>query len=482
MMRRLFLFLRSVIPQDPAQLLFIVGSFLLLICMQLRCYPLPYESLWLQVSAKLNSDPYLGELRAWNLYSVGARLPIVFAGAAAFVIGFWPGPRPLRRTVIFVCIPALAGITLLCIHYLPFAAYWNPSNTSVLQNRPYSQMWVLRNLWSLGPALHMSVLGIVLILLFLSRQAMGLATLPLRLPQTGQSDRFLDEEWSGIVAFVWGLIPGGIILNLVTLSLYVVAIRIWSNLSNVNVSSLNTIFGTVSIGLLACAAALIAGKNPWEDFKSFTRLPKVRVASIAGAIAVAVDLIPNLVAYTWDRIQWGIHGLGKYSPPQITSYFQFPDPVFLWFFPAAFVEEVIWRGYLQPRFIQRFGILRGLFLVGLSWGALHFLRDFQGTIEDHEIPLKLFYRLALCVAMSYVFGWLALRSDSIWPSVLVHGLHNVWVFSRPQFYIRLEEVISPTLVLICYSFLGYLLFKYWPPPAMADEEGESAPSPAELPT
>src|SRR3989442_7835742 len=40
LVKRLILFARSVIPEDPAQLLFLGGSVLLLICMQLRCFPL----------------------------------------------------------------------------------------------------------------------------------------------------------------------------------------------------------------------------------------------------------------------------------------------------------------------------------------------------------------------------------------------------------------------------------------------------------
>ncbi len=478
-MRRLLLFARSIIPEDPTQLLFLVGSFLLLICMELRCFPLTTESVSGQFSIESFDGAYQLAFHSWNVFSFYTRLIIFFAGAAGLLIGILPGPRPLLRSLIFVCLPALAGLTLLCVHFLPFAARWNPSHFSVLHYRPYSEAWILKNVWSLGPGLRMAALGIVLVLVFLSRQAMGISSLPLRLPQSQKSAQFPDGEWAKTETAVWALIPGIFLAWVVASILYSVTLALWPR--GPNFYFLVPMFNAFAIGLLAGSVVWAIGESWWKEFRSFIRLPDAKLALLGVAIPVAINLVPNFLTYFWDRIQWGMHGLGKYSPPRFASYFQVPDPIYLWFILAAGMEEVIWRGYLQPRFIRRYGLIRGILLIGLSWGAIHFLRDFQGTARDYDISIRLGLRLGLCITMSFVLGWLTLRSNSIWPAVLAHGLHNVWVLSRPRFYLEIAGGASSAIVLVCFGFLGYLLFKYWPPPAMAEEGTDIAESSTEVP-
>lgn len=88
---------------------------------------------------------------------------------------------------------------------------------------------------------------------------------------------------------------------------------------------------------------------------------------------------------------------------------------------AAFGEEIIFRGYLQPRLENWLGNLRGyilsavlssmwviLPLLGISWAAL----------------VALFvYRLLL----SLLLGWVLKRSGSILPGWLYHTIH-MWLF------------------------------------------------------
>ena len=164
--------------------------------------------------------------------------------------------------------------------------------------------------------------------------------------------------------------------------------------------------------------------------RQFTRLPETKFGLLGVIFPIAINLIPNLIAYLSERIHWAIFEFCRFSPPIFASYFHIPSSYYFWYLFAAGFEEVIWRGYLQPRFVQRFGLIRGILLLGLAWSAFHFLSDFQTTTHDYELLLRLTSRLSLCIAMSYVLGWLTLRSGSIWPAAVAHGLHNVWMFSR----------------------------------------------------
>src|SRR3981081_935546 len=122
-MQRLISFARSVIPADAAQLFLLVGSVLLLICAQLRCYPTIPEAKF------VFGEFYPGSINQawqwWLTFTIAARLPIVFAGGAGFFVCFRPGPRPLVRILGFVLIPAILGELAIFGRYLYMLALAN---------------------------------------------------------------------------------------------------------------------------------------------------------------------------------------------------------------------------------------------------------------------------------------------------------------------------------------------------------------------
>jgi len=111
-MQRIILFARSVIPQDPSQLFLLAGSVLLLICVELRCYPETSE--FLHPNIYNLPDVY----RSWLYVSSAARLLIFLAGAAGLFVSFWPGVRAARRVFFFVLLPSFTGIAAVCGRYL----------------------------------------------------------------------------------------------------------------------------------------------------------------------------------------------------------------------------------------------------------------------------------------------------------------------------------------------------------------------------
>lgn len=181
-------------------------------------------------------------------------------------------------------------------------------------------------------------------------------------------------------------------------------------------------------------------------------------------VPTAIEQVPNFVAYVSARVHWASFEFARLAPPLFSSYFDFPNPMLLWNLPGAFFEEIIWRGYLQPRFIQRFGLMRGIRLLGTSWGASHFMGDFARVGTDTAVFTQVAFRLTSCIAMSYALAWLTLRSGSVWPAGLAHGFSNVWIF--PLRY----SVVGPQggylrsgIVRLCWALLGFMPFRYWPP-------------------
>ena len=458
-MRRLVLFARSVIPPDPTQLFLLAGSVFLLISMHLRCYPVipDYE----YSSVFRASDSY----QSWFRFSAAARIPIVFAGAAGLFTCFWPGIHPIRRILGFVLLPSFAGIVSLCGRFLYLSQQPDFPRASMMQGGPHNEAWAFRTIWSLGPAVHMSILGLVLVLVFLSRLATGVSTLPLSLPHAEDVSPADDKIWKQILALVWISITCVSVIGAATGLSVDGVYRLLERFVNYRLlPPADVLIAALSIACLGAIAAWAVGEGRWTELRHFLRPPGSRFAALGVIFPTAIELAPNLAAYVSDRVHWAAFEFGKLPPPIFASYFLLPNPLFLWYLIGAALEEVIWRGYLQPRFVQRFGLMQGIFLLAIAWSAFHFLGDFRRMAEDYQVFLQLVFRITTCIAMSYVLGWLTLRSRSIWPAALAHGLSNVWILAMAySFDWQQTPFLRRIIVTACWGLLGFVLFRFWTP-------------------
>lgn len=110
--------------------------------------------------------------------------------------------------------------------------------------------------------------------------------------------------------------------------------------------------------------------------------------------------------------------------PDLATWLIFMMPLnLLLSFTAFFGEEYGWRYYLQPTLQEKFGMKKGVLLLGILWGLWH-------------VPINLFYyspstsiqsilvQLAGCVGMGIFFGWVYLRTQNIWAVTMIHFLNN----------------------------------------------------------
>ncbi|MGZ4807922.1 MAG: CPBP family intramembrane glutamic endopeptidase [Thermoanaerobaculia bacterium] len=88
----------------------------------------------------------------------------------------------------------------------------------------------------------------------------------------------------------------------------------------------------------------------------------------------------------------------------------------------ALGEELGWRGFLVPALCRRFGFTAGSLLTGAIWALWHF------PLMIGRVPvLGLVNFAAMILGMSLAFAWFRLRSQSVWPSTVMHALHNALV-------------------------------------------------------
>jgi uncharacterized protein len=90
----------------------------------------------------------------------------------------------------------------------------------------------------------------------------------------------------------------------------------------------------------------------------------------------------------------------------------------------ALGEELGWRGFLLPRLLP-LGPVGAILVSGVIWGLWHAPLVLLG----YNYPagpgwLGVLAMCGMCTVVGGVFGWLRLRSGSIWPAALAHGSFN----------------------------------------------------------
>jgi membrane protease YdiL (CAAX protease family) len=149
--------------------------------------------------------------------------------------------------------------------------------------------------------------------------------------------------------------------------------------------------------------------------------------------------------------------------------------------PYTFGEEFGWRAYLQQKFMP-LGPRKAVLLVGVIWAVWHWPgillgRNYGFGYWGAPVVGPLLFVWCLLPA-SIFYGWLTLRSGSVWPAAIAHGVHNacallmVW-FIRGPMHLQLDALIGPTDVGIIGS-LGWVVLAlpiFFIPGALAPTAG-----------
>jgi membrane protease YdiL (CAAX protease family) len=358
----------------------------------------------------------------------------------------------------------MAGLALMFVRF----AYLSGPSSSILESTSsvvaHRIHWVQAMLGKLPQGFQFSLTGLLCIAIFTSRLAFGIATLPLALPGGHLLEAEYLGSWRRLQLLIWFLVSLAFLptalLSLLTIG---VPLSVTSRLPSFVQSDWFPRLSPIMEAIVVFGTALcIMGREGRETARRSIRLPDLRWPLLALAFPTGIDVFISAGKYMLDRALWAARDFGKFAPPQFGSYFNVPDIWLLLLFFGAFLEEVIFRGLIQTRFIQRYGLYRGIFLVGIVWAAFHFFSDFSFVrFTDQEALMKLCFRMFMCVALNFVLAWLTLRSKSILPAAIAHALYNVLVFSPISPPFAGKDVLRVAL----WAALAYVLFRYRPVPS-----------------
>jgi membrane protease YdiL (CAAX protease family) len=170
-------------------------------------------------------------------------------------------------------------------------------------------------------------------------------------------------------------------------------------------------------GIAALGTRLIFGRNirglGWN-------LPSVGYFLIGFAIPLGYSLL--IYSTVW------IVGLGAFhgQPPARLLLFATFGLLVACF--AAFGEELGWRGLLLPELTRLVSFSKAATITGAVWAVWHFpavlFADYHSQAPRWLDTLSL---TAAIIGLSFFTARLRLSSGSIWPCVVWHGAHNLFV-------------------------------------------------------
>ena len=194
--------------------------------------------------------------------------------------------------------------------------------------------------------------------------------------------------------------------------------------SGLAVAVLYTVFGANFPGLAALpyawAPMVSAGVTVWlcgESVRDWLgQLRNLRTGLHWYLIGVGIMMIGT----EFENIVMVLLGADAVVPYASVGDYVFTFAVTL--FLAGALEELGWRGFLQPRLQQRFSALHASMGIGIIWGLWHVPMILTGT-GDFTVFWE--YMLNITV-MSVLLGWLYNNTNGALPVVMIaHASHNM---------------------------------------------------------
>ncbi len=464
---RVGFFLRDLLPESNLQLLFPLGSFLLLLGWQ-------YWD-WLPVRR--------GDDRALVADAL-VRFAVRFAYTASVVLWSARFRSPVRKFVSWVFLPVALGVTF----FLGLIIFL-PANTSVLDSELQTVRDGLAALPSqilhLGYGAYFTLAGAA-VLGFSLRQAHGAhVSLPLRFRgSAGHANEVSD-----------GSHLAHRIIKLVIVSLVVVTI--------IELATNYLFVGFAKPGPLPFMLRWPPKFTMWEWLNMLFEPAVVSVCAIqifrddqietlprhgsfhpreyllAFLLPLAIVALPRFLLKIVRQFHFALSGLqGAAFPPSWGDLFAFrPVPWIFVVYLVAWIEEYVLRDCLQNRLERVLGLKRAIFLVSLIWWMLAIYNGF-GPIPALRVPLpgiSTLVLLAAYFAYNIPLGWLYARTRSLLAVTLMHGTMLLLRVGDYAFDIYFSHRSLYWIETTCWIFVGWYLFKKYPVERTA---GSTAATPA----
>lgn len=126
-------------------------------------------------------------------------------------------------------------------------------------------------------------------------------------------------------------------------------------------------------------------------------------------------------------MQWllGISGKANIIKEYLIMLIQSPFLVITFFLTyIIFIgEEYGWRGFLQPLLQKKYGMKKGIILLGIIWGLWHIPVSMFFYLPDNWIIQNIF-QIGTCICFAIFLGYVFEKTKSVWLVAFLHFLIN----------------------------------------------------------
>ena len=213
------------------------------------------------------------------------------------------------------------------------------------------------------------------------------------------------------------------------------ALVIWSG-------HLGMAFGTMIVAIMWCPAlaALATCRVLGRSFRSLAwRWPEWKYIAIAYFVPLAYAGIAYSAVWAlglggWNRDlvnlvaeRFGLRGMPAWGAFVLWLLFT-ATATLIMRIATALGEEIGWRGFLVPELAKQMSFTKLSILSGVIWAAWHAPLL---LFADYNVGTNRWYAMTcfavMIVSSSFIFAWLRLKSNSLWPAAVLHASHNLFV-------------------------------------------------------
>jgi uncharacterized protein len=91
-------------------------------------------------------------------------------------------------------------------------------------------------------------------------------------------------------------------------------------------------------------------------------------------------------------------------------------------------EEIGWRGFLFPSLYKLTPAFAAILISGIIWALWHYPGILGANYNSGgPVWVALLCFTWMVISGAAIFGWLRIKSGSVWPAAIAHGSHNLFI-------------------------------------------------------
>jgi membrane protease YdiL (CAAX protease family) len=293
---------------------------------------------------------------------------VILANLVSYFLCFWSGPKRILQIFFGVLLPVLVGLGGIFTKYFQL---------SYLRGSVLETGTSLTVLWRFPNGVYFCVVGLFLIVAFTVRIHLGISSLPISLPGPIAPESGAEDTWNRYKWLIFLLLGPYFLFARVIGVLLGLTYLLGHRPPGIVASHPTSLANVLESVLLVAVLLLILRNAGREAVRKSIELPEPRYAFVALFFSVGISLVCAAVPYTAERVHWATYYFGKTEPPQFLTYFDVGrtwEPWLLLLIFGALAEEIIFRGVVLPRLVQRYGLGRAFSLLALFGRRFTFSR------------------------------------------------------------------------------------------------------------